>query len=170
MSINEQNVDDVVSSSLATSGCVYRKTPEIIENSVYPQGSATVMSEAGGTFDTLYIGSTHWLVRRLGDRWTLPILCALSVCPMRFAKLKRTLDPISQRMLTLSLKKLERDGLIGRNEIPGLLPQVTYELTALGKSLVERLATFDNWLDANRRKILDANNSYSSRNRAAERY
>jgi DNA-binding HxlR family transcriptional regulator len=104
------------------------------------------------------------LIHRLGDRWSLPILDVLRVKPMRFAKLKKALDQISQRMLTLSLKKLEQDGLIHREELPGAPPQVTYELTALGALLATRLAEFDGWLNACRNNISNANNDTFGRN------
>ena len=90
----------------------------------------------------------YWVLRRLGNRWTIPILSALRDGPVRFAKLKRSLDSVSQRMLTLSLRRLERDGLIFREEIAGQPPQVRYSLTPLGVALVERLDDFEHWLAA----------------------
>lgn len=105
----------------------------------------------------------HWLVRQLGSRWTFAILEALRCEPLRFAKLKRSLGSISQRMLTLSLRKLERDGLVHREEIGGQPPQVSYELTPLGASLLTQLAVLDCWLEANRQKIAKANASYYGR-------
>lgn len=91
---------------------------------------------------------TYWLLRRLGNRWTMPILSALRQGPVRFARLKRALDSVSQRMLTLSLRRLEHDGLIYREEIAGQPPQVRYGLAPLGTALVERLDDFDRWLAA----------------------
>jgi DNA-binding HxlR family transcriptional regulator len=88
------------------------------------------------------------LLQRLGNRWTFPILGMLRRQPMRFAKLKRSLEPVSQRMLTLSLRRLERDALVYREEKPGQPPQVTYGLTPLGMALVGRLKDFEAWLRA----------------------
>lgn len=88
------------------------------------------------------------LLQRLGNRWTFPILGMLRHQPMRFAKLKRSLEPVSQRMLTLSLRRLERDNLVYREEKPGQPPQVTYGLTPLGVALVDRLKDFEAWLRA----------------------
>lgn len=86
------------------------------------------------------------LMQRLGNRWTFPILGILRRQPMRFAKLKRSLEPVSQRMLTLSLRRLERDNLVYREEKPGQPPQVTYGLTPLGEALVGRIKDFEAWL------------------------
>jgi DNA-binding HxlR family transcriptional regulator len=158
-----QNSDNAEDRSSAAVDCACQQIPVLVEIPAGLKRAVASVPGTGAALDASRIGSTHWLVRRLGDRWTLPILHALGAGPMRFARLKKTLDPISQRMLTLSLKKLERDGMIYRNEIIGVLPQVTYKLTVLGISLIKRLAILDGWLDANRRKILDANKSYSSR-------
>ncbi len=100
----------------------------------------------------------HWLLRRLGNRWTFPIIDTLRHGPMRFAKLKRALDPVSQRMLTLSLRKLEQDDLIYRQEIAGQPPQVTYGLTSLGIALVDRLTEFDAWLAAYQQLLVPGRN------------
>lgn len=77
---------------------------------------------------------------------------------MRFAKLKRTLDPVSQRMLSLSLRKLERDDLVYREESAGQPPQVTYGLTPLGVALVDRLTEFEAWLAARRQTLVPGRN------------
>lgn len=90
----------------------------------------------------------YQLLRRLGNRWTFPILGMLRREPMRFARLKRSLEPVSQRMLTLSLRRLERDALVYRQEVPGQPPQVTYGLTPLGIALVARINDFEAWLAA----------------------
>jgi DNA-binding HxlR family transcriptional regulator len=94
--------------------------------------------------------ATYGLMRRLGNRWTVPILLALRCEPLRFAKLKRTLDPVSQRMLTLSLRRMEQDDLVCRTELPGQPPPVTYGLTPLAAELVERLEEVEACLAAHR--------------------
>lgn len=104
------------------------------------------------------LNGAHWLLRRLGNRWTFPIIEALRQGPMRFARLKRALDPVSQRMLTLSLRKLERDDLVYREEIAGQPPQVTYGLTPLGIALVDRLSEFDAWLVAHGQLLVPGRN------------
>lgn len=94
------------------------------------------------------LGGTYWLMRRLGNRWTVPILLALRHESLRFAKLKRTLDPVSQRMLTLTLRRMEQDELVYRTELPGQPPPVTYGLTPLAAALVERLEELEACLAA----------------------
>lgn len=110
-------------------------------------GSGSNEDVADGAHETEFCG-TYWLLRRLGNRWTIPILSALRQGPVRFAKLKRALNSVSQRMLTLTLRRLEHDGLIYREEIPGQTPQVRYSLAPLGVALVERLDDFERWLAA----------------------
>jgi len=152
---------DFNNGSTADVAAVHTQVPEILEQ----DGSAhdAFLSAAAAGELVNFPGTKHWLVRRLGDRWTLPIIDILRQGPIRFAKLKKALGPISQRMLTLSLKKLERDGLVYRISYPGSPPHVTYELTSSGMSLLEMLAPFDNWLEANFRHILEANKSFFGR-------
>ena len=90
------------------------------------------------------------LAQCFGNRWAMPILCELYQEPLRSAKLKRTLAPISQRMMTLSLRKLEREGLVWRREQAGQPPQVTYGLTTLGKTLREHLSEIERRLSNGR--------------------
>jgi DNA-binding HxlR family transcriptional regulator len=104
----------------------------------------------------------HWLLRQLGDRWSLAIIAILQLGPARFAKLKKSLGTVSHRILALSLKKLERDGLVSRFEQPCTPPQVTYALSALGHSLLEQLQGLDHWVHKNRQDILAANHRYDS--------
>jgi DNA-binding HxlR family transcriptional regulator len=72
---------------------------------------------------------------RVGNRWSLIVVEALSPAPLRFNQLRRKLDGISQRMLTLTLRNLERDGLVTRTVLPGTPPGIDYALTQLGLSL-----------------------------------
>ena len=156
--------DDLVDSGdcrAADIAGVRQQVPEIVEQNDGSHGA--LLSAAAGGEQATFPGSKHWLVRRLGDRWTFPIIDILRHGPLRFAKLKKALGPISQRMLTLSLKKLERDGLVYRKSYPGLPLHVTYELTSSGMSLLDMLAPFDNWLEANLRHIQEANRSYFDR-------
>lgn len=133
---------------------------EETEERLEPYPSFSELEKEGANEPTsrpLASGSLHWLVRQLGSRWAFAILDALRGGAMRFAKLKRALDPISQRMLTFSLRKLERDGLVHREETAGQPPQVSYELTPLGASLLAQLTALDSWLKSNQDKILKAN-------------
>lgn len=78
------------------------------------------------------------VLARIGDKWSLLIVTRLGEGPLRFGQLLRSIDDISQRMLTRTLRGLERDGLVKRTVIPTLPPRVEYELTDLGRSLQGR--------------------------------
>lgn len=85
------------------------------------------------------------VLNRVGDKWSMQIVMALGFGPRRFSELKREIDGISQRMLTLSLRGLERDGLISRHVTPTIPPRVDYELTDLGLSLREPVRALGAW-------------------------
>src|SRR5580700_3772790 len=75
------------------------------------------------------------ILARIGDKWTVLVVSTLGNGPMRFNELRRALGSISQRMLTLTLRALERDGLVTRTVFPTIPPRVDYALTKLGHSL-----------------------------------
>jgi len=85
------------------------------------------------------------VLNRVGDKWSMLIVMILSGGPKRFSELKRAIDGISQRMLTLSLRGLERDGLVSRTVTPTIPPRVDYELTELGRSLREPVKALGDW-------------------------
>lgn len=82
---------------------------------------------------------------RLGDAWSFLVVLHLGGGPQRFNALKRRIDGISQRMLTLTLRKLERDGLVSRRVRPTTPPQVEYDLTKLGRSLGAPINALTKW-------------------------
>lgn len=85
------------------------------------------------------------VLARIGDKWTVMVVMLLRDGPKRFSELKREIGGVSQRMLTLTLRGLERDGLVTRTVFPTVPPRVDYELTKLGQSLrgpVEALGTW----------------------------
>lgn len=89
------------------------------------------------------------ICNRLGDKWTVHVLWRLSVAKgrrLRFSALKRETAGITQRMLTLTLRNLERDGLIDRHYFPEVPPRVEYELTGLGGEALRALETLNSWL------------------------
>ena len=75
------------------------------------------------------------LLSRIGDKWTVLVVQTLGEGPKRFNELRREIPSVSQRMLTLTLRNLERDGLVNRTVTPSIPPRVDYELTELGQSL-----------------------------------
>ena len=85
------------------------------------------------------------VLNRVGDKWSMLIVMILAGGSRRFSELKREIDGISQRMLTLTLRGLERDGLVTRTVTPSIPPRVDYELTELGASLREPVQALGAW-------------------------
>jgi DNA-binding HxlR family transcriptional regulator len=85
------------------------------------------------------------LLQRIGDKWTVLVVTTLSNGSKRFNELRREIPTVSQRMLTLTLRNLERDGLVSRTVTPTIPPRVDYELTELGRSLVGPLHAIELW-------------------------
>lgn len=90
---------------------------------------------------------------RIGDKWTVMVVGVLSVGPQRFNTILRTIGGVSHRMLTLTLRGLERDGLVTRTIYPTIPPKVEYELTELGCSLIAPLRVLSSWGVKNRPAI-----------------
>lgn len=91
---------------------------------------------------------THWLIRQLADRWSLPVLSALYVSPKRFTELLEILKPVSRRMLDRTLKKLTQIGLVSRATHRTTSPP-KYELTELGRTLAAPLNKLVGWSERN---------------------
>lgn len=104
---------------------------------------------------------------RVGDKWSALIVRELHDGPRRFGVLRRAIEDISQRMLTETLRNLQRDGFISRTVIPTTPPQVEYELTKLGKSLDKALGALAQWSAANHRAIRAARRRYDQKASAA---
>jgi len=85
------------------------------------------------------------LLARIGDKWTVLVVTTLAAGTRRFNELRREIPSVSQRMLTLTLRNLERDGLVSRTVTPSIPPRVDYELTDLGRSLVPPLHAIELW-------------------------
>jgi DNA-binding HxlR family transcriptional regulator len=97
---------------------------------------------------------------RIGDKWSVLIITMLGEGPRRFNELKRMVDGISQRMLTLSLRGLERDGLVTRTVTPSTPPRVDYDLTPLGRSLLGPVSALSAWALQNRPDIQQARTKF----------
>jgi DNA-binding HxlR family transcriptional regulator len=93
------------------------------------------------------------VLARVGDKWTVLVVSQLGDGPKRFNELRRALGSISQRMLTLTLRGLERDGLATRTVFPTVPPRVEYELTKLGQSLLAPVSALGLWARRNRSAI-----------------
>jgi DNA-binding HxlR family transcriptional regulator len=85
------------------------------------------------------------LLQRIGDKWSLLVVQTLGDGSRRFNELRREIPSVSQRMLTLTLRNLERDGLVSRTVTPTIPPRVDYELTALGRSLQKPICGLVSW-------------------------
>jgi len=85
------------------------------------------------------------LLSRIGDKWTVLVVGTLGEGSKRFNELRREIPSVSQRMLTLTLRNLERDGLVNRTVTPSIPPRVDYELTELGHSLLEPITALSQW-------------------------
>ncbi|MEZ5211342.1 MULTISPECIES: winged helix-turn-helix transcriptional regulator [unclassified Gordonia (in: high G+C Gram-positive bacteria)] len=99
---------------------------------------------------------TRDILDRIGDRWTVLIIGTLSDGPRRFSQIAHRIDGISQKMLTQTLRGLERDGLLTRTQYPEIPPRVEYELTPLGHSLRAPLHELELWANTHIGEILDA--------------
>jgi DNA-binding HxlR family transcriptional regulator len=93
------------------------------------------------------------VLARVGDKWTVLVVGVLGDGPKRFNEIRRSLGSISQRMLTLTLRALERDGLVTRTAFATIPPRVDYELTRLGRSLLEPVSGLGLWARQNRAAI-----------------
>ena len=85
------------------------------------------------------------LLQRIGDKWSVLVVSTLGAGPRRFNELRREIPSVSQRMLTLTLRNLERDGLVSRTVTPSIPPRVDYELTPLGRSLEGPIGQLQQW-------------------------
>jgi DNA-binding HxlR family transcriptional regulator len=103
------------------------------------------------------------VLNRVGDKWSMMIVMTLADGSKRFSELKRAIDGISQRMLTLSLRGLERDGLVTRTVTPTIPPRVDYELTGLGRSLREPVKALGEWAIEHIQCIRAAQEQYDDR-------
>lgn len=99
---------------------------------------------------------------RLGDRWTVLVIAELSKGVRRFRELERAIPGISQRMLTVTTKRLWRDGLVERVAYPTIPPQVEYELTAMGRSLGVTIAAVADWSRDHKSAIATARSEWDA--------
>src|SRR5882672_6479700 len=104
---------------------------------------------------------------RIGDKWTVMVVGALSKGPIRYNEIRRRVEGISQRMLTLTLKGLEQDGLVTRTMYPTIPPRVDYELTELGRKLMVPLRSLYDWAVKHRAAMLAARRKFAERERLA---
>jgi DNA-binding HxlR family transcriptional regulator len=102
------------------------------------------------------------VLSRVGDKWTVLVVTVLGDGPRRFNALRRALGSISQRMLTLTLRALERDGFVTRTVFPSIPPRVDYALTDLGRSLLAPVSALDLWARQNRTAMEEARRRFDA--------
>lgn len=103
---------------------------------------------------------------RIGDKWTLAVIHLIGTSTKRFTELLRVIPGISQRMLTVTLRGLERDGLVHRTVYPVVPPKVEYRLTPMGETLLETVCTLMNWAYEHSDAIDAARTAYDTRSEA----
>ena len=102
------------------------------------------------------------LLDRMSDKWVTLVLCALQDKPQRYSQLARTIAGVSQKMLTQTLRSLERDGMLTRTVTATVPVTVTYELTELGRSLLVVFAQLKDWAESHMGAVLEARASYDA--------
>ena len=102
------------------------------------------------------------ILNRIGDKWSVMIVGHLTHKTMRFNELRHAIGGISQRMLTLTLRNLERDGLVTRTVFPEIPPRVEYQLTDLGRTLTDPLDALWRWAAHNQFAVKLARDTYDS--------
>jgi DNA-binding HxlR family transcriptional regulator len=128
------------------------------EHKIVPVPSAHLDSDCRGVASIL---------SRVGDKWSVFVIMMLGGGPKRFNEIKRMVGGISQRMLTLTLRGLERDGLVTRTVFPTIPPRVDYELTDLGRGLSQPVEALGKWAFDHRVEIEAARAGFDRRKDAA---
>ena len=123
------------------------------------------------SLDDLYQGAydpdicpVRHVLKGVADKWTILILAALKADRQRFSALRRLVPDVSQRMLTQTLRKLERDGYVKRTVTPTTPPRVDYALTAFGDTLCAKMTPMAEWAEANRDRVARARALFDDRN------
>ncbi len=103
------------------------------------------------------------VLAQIGGKWTMYIIMALGHGSLRFSELKRKIDGVSQKMLTSTLRDLEKDGFVSRKVTPSIPPRVDYELTEMGIELREPIFILTRWANANNTRIAKAREAFAAR-------
>lgn len=124
------------------------------------RGQACAAGDAPFTPGQARACTVREVLDRVGGKWSIGILVAASQGPVRFTELERCVEGISRRMLTLTLRNLERDGLLHRRVYPTVPPKVEYTATPIALELYESLVTLTNWAERHRTAIAEARAAY----------
>lgn len=137
-----------------------------IDLALAQEGTETSQGDTGVTAAIEAVGACQAvtdMLSRVGDKWSMQVVMKLGEEPRRFNELRRTVDGISQRMLTRTLRNLERDGLVSRTVTPTVPPRVDYALTPLGHSLWAPVTQLSQWVLDNRNQIEASRAAYDVR-------
>jgi DNA-binding HxlR family transcriptional regulator len=105
---------------------------------------------------------TRIVLDRIGDKWTALVVLLLSDGPMRFTELRRQMGPVAPKVLTQTLRRMERDGLLSRAVFATVPPRVDYALTELGHSLVRPISVVSDWAEMHVNQITRAQDAYDA--------
>jgi DNA-binding HxlR family transcriptional regulator len=111
----------------------------------------------------------HEVIAQISGKWTILVIRILEAGPRRFSEIKRQVEGVSQKMLTTTLRDLEKDGFVTRTVTPSIPPRVDYELTEMGRELQEPLRVIGNWAHANRHRVEQARERFAAREADAKR-
>lgn len=120
-------------------------------------------------WDTREDCEVRQILDRVADKWSLLVIALLDRRSLRFTELRRMIDGVSQRMLTRTLRHLERDGLVSRTVQPVVPPRVDYALTPLGATLHETIRSLVTWTEGHQNEIAAARTAYDARVAAEEK-
>lgn len=127
------------------------------EDNLLPPATGLIFADNPMTDDCRRVSQ---ILAKVGDKWSILVVMLLRDGPRRFTQIKRSLDGISQRMLTITLRSLERDGMLIRTVVPTRPPQVHYELTELGTSLSAPVIALGQWANSHMAQIDAARASF----------
>ncbi|TDD12730.1 transcriptional regulator [Nonomuraea deserti] len=114
-------------------------------------------------WDTRQDCEVRQILDRIADKWSLLVIALLDCKSLRFTQLRREIDGVSQRMLSVTLRQLERDGLVSRTVHPVVPPRVDYALTPLGRTLHQTIKSLVTWTEAHQEEIARARAAYDAR-------
>ncbi len=125
--------------------------------------NTAVTNPVGALDDAQTVCDIREVLDRIGDTWTVPVIIELSRGVRRFMQLQRAVTGVSQRMLTLTLRRLERDGLVTRTVFATIPAQVEYSLTATGAALTGTLLSLASWAVENRDSVIESRRCWDLR-------
>lgn len=129
-----------------------------------PSGAAG--GEPCGSVSELSPCRARAVLQRVGDKWSMYVIDLLGQGTMRFSELHRSIDGITARMLTVTLRGLERDGIVTRTIHPVIPPRVEYELTPMGLTLLDAIGKLVTWADSHLAEISEAQAAYDAKHPA----